>query len=124
MKVYVFTGPTLRAEEGREVLEATYLPPATQGDVYRVAREKPLAIGLIDGCFATAEAHRVVAPTARAYLERMAKPSLRPSGCASPWPCGIPSACQGVLSGRNYVSAGRCASATGSVGNSSTRRRA
>lgn len=51
MKVYVFTGPTLRAEEGREVLEATYLPPATQGDVYRVALEKPRAIGLIDGCF-------------------------------------------------------------------------
>lgn len=51
MKVYIFTGPTLRAEEGLRELEATYLPPATQGDVYRVAREKPVAIGLIDGCF-------------------------------------------------------------------------
>ena len=28
-----------------------FLPPAAQGDVYRAARERPLAIGIIDGYF-------------------------------------------------------------------------
>ncbi len=41
MTVYVFTGPTLAAAAAREHLDATYLPPAAQGDVYRVARERP-----------------------------------------------------------------------------------
>jgi hypothetical protein len=49
--VYVFTGPTLPAREARAELDAVYLPPAAQGDVYRVAREKPRAIGIIDGYF-------------------------------------------------------------------------
>ncbi|MCP3144104.1 TfuA-like protein [Pyxidicoccus xibeiensis] len=51
MKVFIFTGPTLRAEEARAELEAVYLPPVQQGDVYRAAREGPLAIGIIDGFF-------------------------------------------------------------------------
>ncbi|WNG58675.1 hypothetical protein F0U59_31025 [Archangium gephyra] len=51
MKVYIFTGPTLRAEEGRAELDAVFLPPALQGDVYRAASERPVAIGLIDGGF-------------------------------------------------------------------------
>ena len=33
------------------VLDAAYLPPVSQGDVYRVAREGPRAIGIIDGFF-------------------------------------------------------------------------
>jgi hypothetical protein len=49
--IYVFTGPTLRAEEGRAELDAVYLPPAAQGDVYRAALEHPQALGLIDGYF-------------------------------------------------------------------------
>jgi hypothetical protein len=49
--IYVFVGPTLRAEEGRRELEAVFLPPAAQGDVYRAALERPRAIGLIDGYF-------------------------------------------------------------------------
>ncbi|HYO54549.1 TfuA-like protein [Archangium sp.] len=56
MKVYIFTGPTLRAEEGRAELDAVFLPPALQGDVYRAALERPAAIGLIDGCFERAPA--------------------------------------------------------------------
>ncbi|WP_309887682.1 TfuA-like protein [Archangium sp.] len=56
MKVYIFTGPTLHAEEGRAELDAVFLPPALQGDVYRAAREHPVAIGLIDGCFEGAPA--------------------------------------------------------------------
>ncbi|QRK08247.1 hypothetical protein JQX13_51390 [Archangium violaceum] len=51
MSVYVFTGPTLPAEEARAELDAVYLPPAAQGDVYRAALEKPRAIGIIDGYF-------------------------------------------------------------------------
>jgi AraC-like DNA-binding protein len=51
MKAYVFTGPTLPAEAARVELDAVYLPPASQGDVYRVTLRKPQAIGIIDGYF-------------------------------------------------------------------------
>ncbi len=51
MSVVVFVGPTLRAEAVREHLNATILPPVQQGDVYRAVREKPRAIGIIDGYF-------------------------------------------------------------------------
>lgn len=51
MKVVIFAGPTLSAEEGRRALDAVYLPPAAQGDLYRAALGKPVAIGLIDGYF-------------------------------------------------------------------------
>ncbi len=51
MKVFVFLGPSLSADVAREELDAVYLPPAGQGDVYRAARERPFAIGLIDGYF-------------------------------------------------------------------------
>jgi hypothetical protein len=49
--IYVFAGPTLSAAEGRKELDAVFLPPAAQGDVYRAARDHPEAIGLIDGYF-------------------------------------------------------------------------
>ena len=51
MTIYVFTGPTLSPEEGRKELEATYLPPVSQGDVYRIGLKRPWAIGIIDGYF-------------------------------------------------------------------------
>ncbi len=51
MSVYIFAGLTITAAEGRPVLDAVYLPPARQGDVYRVAQGRPQAIGLIDGLF-------------------------------------------------------------------------
>jgi hypothetical protein len=48
----VFVGPTLAAADARGVLDAVYLPPARQGDVYRaVLRDHPRAIGLVDGYF-------------------------------------------------------------------------
>lgn len=50
-KMYVFTGPTLSADDAREVLAADILPPVSQGDVYAAVRESPLAIGIIDGYF-------------------------------------------------------------------------
>lgn len=51
MRVCVLTGPTLPTVEARRELEADFLPPAAQGDVYRVARAGPQAIGIIDGYF-------------------------------------------------------------------------
>jgi len=51
MTLYLFTGPTLPAEEAERWLDAIFLPPAAQGDVYRVALAKPVAIGIIDGYF-------------------------------------------------------------------------
>jgi hypothetical protein len=51
MTVVIFTGPTLSADEGRGVLDAEYLPPAGQGDVYRAALRRPQVIGIIDGYF-------------------------------------------------------------------------
>jgi hypothetical protein len=47
----VFTGPTLPAEEARPLLDAVYLPPVSQGDVYRAAREGPWGIAIVDGYF-------------------------------------------------------------------------
>ena len=51
MKAVIFVGPTLTPEKVTDCLEATILPPVQQGDVYRVARDKPSAIGIIDGFF-------------------------------------------------------------------------
>ena len=51
MTLFVFTGPTLPADSARDELEAIYLPPAAQGDVCRVTRHRPKAIGIIDGYF-------------------------------------------------------------------------
>lgn len=49
--IYIFTGPSLPAEEARAELEAVYLPPVAMGDVYRAALDGPRAIGIIDGYF-------------------------------------------------------------------------
>ncbi|WP_338864281.1 TfuA-like protein [Myxococcus stipitatus] len=51
MRVFIFTGPTLRPEDARQELEAVYLPPVQQGDIYRATLEKPVALGIIDGFF-------------------------------------------------------------------------
>lgn len=51
MNICVFAGPTLAAREIAAELEAVCLPPVSQGDVYRVARLGPRAIGIVDGYF-------------------------------------------------------------------------
>jgi hypothetical protein len=51
MNAYVFVGPTISAAEASGELEAVYLPPAAEGDVYRVTLKHPRAIGIIDGYF-------------------------------------------------------------------------
>jgi hypothetical protein len=49
--IYVFLGPTLAEKEARAELDAVYLPPASAGDVYRLWRERPRVIGIVDGYF-------------------------------------------------------------------------
>lgn len=49
--IVVFLGPTLGAAEARTELDATYLPPAAQGGVYRAVRDGATCIGLVDGYF-------------------------------------------------------------------------
>jgi hypothetical protein len=51
-RTIIFAGPTIGAEEVRAILpDAAVLPPVAQGDVYRAARLRPRAIGIIDGVF-------------------------------------------------------------------------
>lgn len=47
----VFVGPTLDRPTAENLLDAVYLPPASKGDIYRVAQRRPQAIGIIDGYF-------------------------------------------------------------------------
>jgi hypothetical protein len=47
----VFAGPTISAGEVAAIVDATCLPPAAQGDVYRASLERPSVIGIIDGYF-------------------------------------------------------------------------
>jgi hypothetical protein len=47
----VFLGPTLPLDTARGHLEAQYLPPAGQGDVYRAAAAGARSIGIVDGYF-------------------------------------------------------------------------
>lgn len=51
MNAVVFAGPTIPALEVAAIVDAACLPPVSQGDVYRVALERPRAIGIIDGYF-------------------------------------------------------------------------
>ena len=51
MTVYIFTGPTLAPAEAARELDAVYLPPVAQGDIYRVAQRGARAIGIVDGFF-------------------------------------------------------------------------
>jgi hypothetical protein len=50
----VFVGPTLDSKDLAAAGDFTALPPVSQGDVYRAARRRPRAIGIIDGYFSGA----------------------------------------------------------------------
>jgi hypothetical protein len=54
--VVIFAGPTISTDEITAELDAECRPPAAQGDVFLAARERPIAIGLIDGVFETVPA--------------------------------------------------------------------
>jgi hypothetical protein len=50
--IAVFLGPSLPRVQAAEVLDAEYLPPVRQGDVYRLVRDRrPAVIGIVDGYF-------------------------------------------------------------------------
>jgi predicted 2-oxoglutarate/Fe(II)-dependent dioxygenase YbiX len=51
MKAFVFAGPTLAPDEGLQALGITFLPPVSQGDVYRLTNQAPDAIAIVDGYF-------------------------------------------------------------------------
>ena len=52
MNTCIFAGPTLPSQEDVNMLDATWLPPAKHGDVYRaVSLLRPRAIGIVDGYF-------------------------------------------------------------------------
>ena len=50
-EIYIFLGPTLAEKDARAELNAVYLPPVSAGDVYRLWRRRPRAIGIVDGYF-------------------------------------------------------------------------
>ncbi|WP_437827841.1 TfuA-like protein [Sorangium sp. So ce1153] len=51
MKFCIFTGPTLPAAEGQQQIDAIFLPPAAESDVYRAVLDRPVVIGLTGGYF-------------------------------------------------------------------------
>lgn len=52
--IVVFLGPSLPLSEAKQILHATFLPPAEQGDVLGVVNDiKPRVIAIIDGVFRT-----------------------------------------------------------------------
>jgi len=51
VSVYIFIGPTISVKQAERELNAHFLPPVKQGDVYRVALKSPRIIGVIDGHF-------------------------------------------------------------------------
>ena len=51
MTVTIFLGPSLNKQEAEAILPARYLPPVSQGDVYRAVEEGARIIGIIDGYF-------------------------------------------------------------------------
>lgn len=55
-RICVFTGPTISARDAVGDLDARYLPPAAQGDVYRAALDRPAVIAIVDGYFETVPA--------------------------------------------------------------------
>jgi hypothetical protein len=54
MMTFIFVGPTLPADEIARTQGFVFLPPVAQGDLYRAARLRPRAIGVIDGFFSGA----------------------------------------------------------------------
>jgi len=92
-EIYVFLGPTLTEKEARAELDAVYLPPAAAGDVYRLWRRRPRAIGIVDGYFERVPAvwhkeimwvmERGVHVFGGAGLGRCARPSSTASGCTA-----------------------------------------
>jgi hypothetical protein len=50
-EAYIFLGPTLAVTDAIAEFDAVYLPPVSAGDVCRLWRGRPRAIGIVDGHF-------------------------------------------------------------------------
>jgi hypothetical protein len=50
-EIYVFIGPTLAEGDVGTELDAVCLPPVSEGDIYRLWRQRPRVIGIVDGYF-------------------------------------------------------------------------
>lgn len=51
MKICVFLGPSLDITRASDILDAEYFPPVKMGDIFRVCKQSPDAIVIIDGIF-------------------------------------------------------------------------
>jgi hypothetical protein len=51
MTAFVFLGPTIKVSEAEQLVDAVFLPPVAQGDVYRATLRRPKAIAIVDGFF-------------------------------------------------------------------------
>ncbi|SFU14732.1 hypothetical protein SAMN05444141_11055 [Pseudovibrio denitrificans] len=51
MSAVVFVGPSLSLAEAKSILDASFQPPVSQGDVYRAVERGARFIGIIDGFF-------------------------------------------------------------------------
>jgi len=88
---YVFTGPTLSALDAGAELDAICLPPATEGDIYRVALRRPQAIGLIDGLFQSIPAvrHKEILWAMSQGIHVFGSASMGALRAAELWPFGM-----------------------------------
>jgi hypothetical protein len=51
MRTVVFVGPSLPVRDARGLIDAEFLPPVSQGDVYRAVLSGARIIGIVDGYF-------------------------------------------------------------------------
>jgi hypothetical protein len=50
-EIYVYLGPTLAEGDAKAELDAVFLPPVSEGDIYRLWRRRPRIVGIVDGYF-------------------------------------------------------------------------
>ncbi|MDR0912642.1 MAG: TfuA-related McrA-glycine thioamidation protein [Methanobrevibacter sp.] len=51
MKIIIYTGPSITANEASDILEAEYRAPIKRGDILKAIEDKADIIGIIDGVF-------------------------------------------------------------------------
>src|SRR4051812_10207513 len=91
MSVCIFTGPTLSVADASIELDAVYLPPAGEGDLYRAALRRPQAIGLIDGLFQSVPAvrHKEILWAMSQGIHVFGSASMGALRAAELWPFGM-----------------------------------
>ncbi|MFO1068586.1 MAG: TfuA-like protein [Geminicoccaceae bacterium] len=92
MRAVVFLGPSLPQAEARSRLDATWLPPAAQGDIWRAAVTlRPSVIGLVDGVFRDAPAvwHKEILFALEQGIHVLGAASMGALRAAELWPFGM-----------------------------------